>query len=300
MKNILIILLCLTVGGAKVQAQKRNKYKYKKSKSQHFSKRMVDPLYSYSQSPYRPLGIHFSLGATYTFTDLNPDEYTTSMSPDTSFTYKHDPYGRIGYYFDIGMVHIFKKPNKIIQYWDWALGIKHFAGAEEFKSSMNDAAGNQTGSAYGKGKWDNGYVFARINIHNVIPIGKWNFIDNSFGINADYNIYGAEHNNQWEGTNIPTDQHFQQKFIASLHYRFGFGIKLKEGMFLVPFAEIPIFTGYEWNKGKPVIRWFDSWYLPITVGVKFALLFKKDANACPPVYNSDGDQDKSNQFQQQK
>jgi len=74
---------------------------------------------------------------------------------------------------------------------------------------------------------------------------------------------------------------------------------MREGLFLVPFAELPIFTGYEWNSGKPTIQWFSSWYLPFTVGVKLAILFKKDANACPPVFTNPGDEKRSNDYQQQ-
>lgn len=295
-KLILLFLIGLFTFSA--SAQKRGRYKYKNKRNQHFSKRMVDPIYSVSQSPCKPWGLHTSLGATYTFTDLNPEEY--SVGSDTLTTYKHDPSGRIGYYFDIGLLHIFKKRNPVVHYFDWALGLKHFAGKEEFKGETVDVPNNTSLlSRYGKGKWDNGYVFIRANIHNVIQIGKWNFIDNSIGVNADYQIYGYKHNTQWEGDNIPTNPHTQARFLASLHYRFGFGIKLKEGMFLVPFAKIPLMNFYEWNQGKPTIRWFDSWYMPIIVGVKFAILWKKDPNACPPVYTNPSDQDKSDQFQNQ-
>ncbi len=296
-KFVLLLVLSLFIAAA--HAQKRGQYKYKNQRNQHFSKRMDSPIYSVSQSPCKPWGLHMSLGATYTFTDLNPDEF--SSGADTATTFKHDPAGRLGYYFDIGLLHIFKKRNPIVHYFDWAVGIKHFAGQEEFKGEVRDNINdNVLGSQYGKGKWDNGYVFIRANIHNVIQIGKWNFIDNSIGVNADYQIYEYKHNRQWEGDNIETAPHFQEKFVASLHYRFGFGIKLKEGMFLVPFAKIPLMNFYEWNQGKPTIRWFDSWYMPIVVGVKFAILWKKDPNDCPPVYTNPGDQNKSDQFQQQK
>lgn len=290
MKNLLLLILCYSVGfGAQAQ---RNKYKYKNKRNQHFSKRMVDPLYSVSQSPCRPMGLHFSLGATYTFTDLNPDEQS-----DTIGTFRHDPYGRVGYYFDVGMLHIFKKRNPVVHYFDWAIGLKHFAGGENYQTK---APGESSYANQGKGKWDNGYLFLRANIHNVIQIGKWNFIDNSIGINADYNIYGMNHNDQYQGSSNHSNLHFQEKFVASLHYRFGFGIKLKEGMFLVPFAKIPLMNFYEWDKGKPTLRWWNSWYMPIIVGVKFAFLFKKDPNACPPVFQNGSDQEKSDQFQQQK
>lgn len=297
MKTLVVLSICLL--SFSLQAQ-RGTYKQKKSRSQHFSKRTIDPLYSYSRSPCRPMGIQFSLGATYTFTDLTPPEYSaTSSGGDSTYKWQHDPSGRFGYYFDVGMAHILKRPNKIMQYWDWALGIKHFAGREDYKGEIRDNTG-QISTQNGHGKWDNGYLFLRANLHNVIPIGKYNFIDNSLGINLDYQVYEFKHNRTYIGENTSVNEHFQQKFIAGIHYRLGFGIKLKEGYFLVPFAEIPVFTAYEWNMGKPVIRWFSSWYLPFTVGVKFSLLFKKDANACPPVYQNSSDEEKSNQFQQMK
>ena len=294
---LLLLVFSFTLG---VQAQKRGKYKYKNKRNEHFSKRMVDPIYSVSQSTCKPWGLHFSLGATYTFTDLNPDEFSRSAGVDTTTTFKHDPRGRLGYYFDIGLLHIFKKRNPVVHYWDWALGLKHYAGAEDLKGSTTTSSGQEVGTLDGTGKWDNGYAFARINIHNVIKISKWNFIDNSFGWNVDYQIYGYKHNNQYSGDHITDNERFQGKLITGLHYRLGFGIKLKEGWFLEPWVEIPLFTAYEWNKGKPVIQWWSSWYMPFAVGVKLAILWKKDPNACPPVFTNPSDQDKSDQFQQQK
>jgi hypothetical protein len=221
-------------------------------------------IYSHSRSHFRPFGFHFSPGLTYMAGYTNEDD-------EKSYDLK--PAGTPGYYLEIGLEHVFKKRRKLFHYVDYSLGIKHFGGQE--KLVLED--GTET-----KSNFNFGAAFARLDIHNVWQLSKWNFIDQSIGLNADYTVYGGNENVY---TTLGTED-YQQKFLAQLHYSIGWGIKPRDGFFIVPTLQTPILTAWNWRDFKPSHRWFSSKYQPIIFSVKVAWLFVK--RDCPAVYDENG------------
>ncbi|MBK9592190.1 MAG: hypothetical protein IPO32_12050 [Crocinitomicaceae bacterium] len=62
----------------------------------------------------------------------------------------------------------------------------------------------------------------RADIHNVWQLNMFNFIDQSFGFNIDYRVYGG---NPDDGYLSPLASVNQSKLVAQLHYTVGFGYK---------------------------------------------------------------------------
>lgn len=265
---------------------------YGRSKSDWYGgKFRGTPLYKWNGF-YRRTGLHFTAGATYTLTRINPREETyTSSFGDTTFTQSFLPKGRLGYYVKFGAAHIFKFKRKIFQYIDYGIGVKHFGGYERYEASamVTDTTGSSSVSIplEGEGKFDNGYVFLDFNINNVIQISANNWIQNSLGFNLDYKIYGGERA-YYTGFQPAQTQPFQEDLKFDIHYKLGLGIKLVNGMYLIPSVETPIFTAYGWDGGNPSIRWFNSRYQPLIVSLTFAFLFRKNPEDCPPMFENDG------------
>ena len=221
-------------------------------------------IYSHSRSHFRPFGWHFSPGLTYMIGYTNEDE-------DKSYDLK--PLGTPGYYLEIGLEHVFKQRKKVFHYFDYSLGVKHFGGRE--KTVLKDKSDSTSNFNFGA-------AFARVDIHNVWQLSKWNFIDQSIGLNLDYTVYGGNHNTY---TTHGTED-YQQKFLTQLHYSIGWGIKPRDGFFIIPTIKTPILTAWNWRGLNPSHRWFSSKYQPIIFSVKIAWLFVK--RDCPAVYDPSG------------
>ena len=235
-----------------------------------------EAIWSEHASHYRPLGWHVNPGLTYMFGNSAQDE---------SDAYDLTPSGLPGYYVEAGMAHLFKNYGKILHYFDWGLGVKHFGGQEK----LTDALGNKT-----RGQFNFGSAFARGSIHNVWQISRVNWIDNSIGFNVDYRIYGGKEDADYSP---PGGYNNQGKLVAQLNYALGFGIKVRDGFFIVPQVQTPILTAFQWNGFNPGHRWFQSRYQPTIFTIKFAWLFPK--NGCPDVYDNGEGKKSSEQYQMQ-
>lgn len=263
-----------------------------RKKGSPFRSSRFEPLYKW-QGKYRRLGLQFSVGPTYTLTRIGPENTDTQLSADTTLRVSRDPKGHLGYYFDIGLMHIPKRKQKVLSYWDWALGIKHFGGQEQVKDSYV-VNGTENTFAQRDGKWFKGYAFARLNLHNVIQVTNMDWIDNALGFNVDYAVY---QDSKVDGAaSLP--MYAENNLKISLNYAFGWGFKMKDGFFIMPQIRVPILGAYEWDGARPSIRWFSSRYMPFMVTIKFGWLFKKNPNDCPPVFQHDSDREKNEQFQQ--
>ncbi|UKN00413.1 hypothetical protein K6119_11780 [Paracrocinitomix mangrovi] len=235
-----------------------------------------DAIWSYHASSYRPIGIHVDPGLTYMIGN-SPNEPSDG-------TYELTPSGLPGYYLEFGMEHLFKNYKKIVHYFDWGVGVKHFGGQEKL----------EIGGTTSRGQFNFGNVFARAAIHNVWQINKYNFIDNSIGANLDYRIYGGNEDPDYAP---PGGYNNQNPLVVQLHYALGFGIKVRDGFFIVPTVQTPILTAVQWNGFNPGHTWFQSRYQPTIFTIKFAWLFPK--KGCPAVYDNGEGKRSSEQYQMQ-
>lgn len=262
-----------------------------KGKKRHFKSRSYQyPLYKWTGN-YAKHGIQFSFGPSYLLTPIVTPTRTVVTSPGNYLHHNENPSGRIGGFIEIGMVHIAHKRNKIAQYFDWGIGYKHFRGVEQ--TNVNLYSFHTPSATSGVGKFALGFLYGRFDAHNVAQVGESIFIDNALGFNIDYRLFQKS---SYSGTVISGAQRFQNNFVAQLNYNFGVGFKIKDGFYIIPGVNIPFLGIYEWSGGSPAIHWFSSSYFPILLHVKFAWLFKRNPNRCPPVFGGPDDEKLQQQF----
>ena len=239
--------------------EKRNK---KRNASPFSAGDRGNAIYSHSRSHYRPFGWHFSPGLTY-MVGNNKDFDSDVLRPT----------GLPGYYLEGGFAHLFKQRHTVFHYIDYAIGLKHYGGQERYKSLSDNIM---------RGSFNFGSVFARFDVHSVWQLSKWNFINQSIGVNVDYRIYGGKIDGNYA---TPGKPDFQEKFVTQLHYSIGWGYKPREGLFIIPTIQTPILTAFNWRNLNPGTRWFSSKYQPLIFTVKIGVLLPK--KGCPKVFSKD-------------
>lgn len=250
-----------------------NRNQSKRENQTPFGKNRRDAIWSHSLSQHRGLGWFINPGVTYMLGNSADDE---------NRNYELTPSGLPGYYVEVGMEHLFKKAQKIVHYFDWGLGVKHFGGQEKFSVENVQPT---------RGQFNFGSAFLRAGIHNVWQLSMFNFIDQSIGFNVDYRIYGG---NQDPNYAPPLASVNQEKLVAQLHYQFGFGYKVRDGFFIVPTLQTPILTVVSFADFNPSHHWFNSRYQPMIFTLKFAWLFPK--KGCPPVDGMEDDEQRNNNY----
>lgn len=253
-----------------------NKSQSKREKDREkspFGKNRRDAIWSHSQSHYRGFGWYVNPGLTY---------MAGNSADDANRSYNLTPSGLPGYYVEVGLEHLFKKAQKIVHYFDYGIGIKHFGGQEKFSIE---------GQQPTRGQFNFGNVFLRAGIHNVWQLNMYNFIDQSIGFNVDYRIYGGNPDDNYGSIAAPVNQ---SKLVAQFHYTFGFGYKVKDGFFIVPSVQTPILTLVQFDDFNPGHHWFNSRYQPLIFTLKFAWLFPK--KGCPPVEGMEDDEQRNNNY----
>lgn len=292
MKKLAAAVLLVFMGASVVQAQM---YKQKRGKRHHFSNsRLLKPMYKWVTGDYSKHGIQLSFGPNYTLTNPRITSATYRFQ-DTVVNYTRDPLSKPGLFVELGMVHITSHPNKVIHYFDWGIGFKYIGGAETMRADIykNDTLIDQLNGA---GKFYNGYLYGRFDVHSVFQMNPYLFLDNSLGVNGDYAVLVG--NKAYEGFTLPQTQKFQKNINVQLHYSLGLGIRPnpEKGFYFVPSIEVPVLGAYEWNGGTPSIFWFSSRYYPIQLRLKFVFLFRK-GKSCPPVETNEQDRKAAQQYQ---
>ncbi|MBI3136597.1 MAG: hypothetical protein HYZ14_18120 [Bacteroidetes bacterium] len=270
----LILFVSVSASGQFVDDFNRSQSKREKDmKGSPFGKNRRDAIWSHSQSQHRGLGWFINPGLTYML---------GNSADDSNRPYDLTPTGLPGYYLEAGMEHLFKKDQKIVHYFDWGLGVKHFGGQEKYAVEGSQAT---------RGQFNFGSAFLRADIHNVWQISMFNFIDQSLGFNVDYRIYGGNEDANYLS---PLASNNQGKLVAQLHYTFGFGYKVDDGFFIVPSFQTPILTIVSFDDFNPSHHWFNSRYQPMIFTLKFAWLFPK--KGCPSVDGMDDDEQRNNNY----
>ena len=162
----------------------------------------------------------------------------TLMQPQTFFFVKdiatgtsQSPASKIGWFVEIGRYKIFEWPG-LFKYMDYGLAYKSLRGKER-----------TSGGSFG-----DHYIEGHFNLNSRIKVSKTSFIQNSIGLDAEYAFL---RNNS--GTAPPA-------FVASLHYKFGFGYKVNKKLMIIPSIETPILTFYPLEYGSSSLGYLNSRY----------------------------------------
>ena len=228
-------------------------------------------------------GIQFSFGPTY----LIPSKTISGEITDNNGArgiYDIKPKGNVGFFAEFGMAHFPKwkgipikplKKSRILDYVDWGVGYRQYSGEEATTIQLNST---QTGN----GEFRNGYLYGRISAHTLIYFGKKKidkarkyFIDQSLGLNFDYNLFPGDKNYKDNFSQYQKELIFQKPLMVQMHYSLGIGIRLNRAWMMIPGAQIPILGIHEWNGFNAKMNWFSSQYWPVQAQIKFIKLFER-------------------------
>lgn len=235
-------------------------------------------------------GIQFALGATY----LMPSKPITGIISDNNGVrgdYSINPKSDFGFFAELGMAHFpkwkgtpikFLKKSRIMDYVDWGLGYRQYAGSESTTINIKNALGEIVSTQTGTGEFRNGYLYGRFSAHTLIYFGKKKidkarkyFVDQSLGFNFDYNLFPGEKSYQNNFSQYQKPLEFQKPLMVQMHYSLGVGIRLNRAWMMIPGAQIPFLGLHQWNGFNAKMNWFSSQYWPVQAQIKFIKLFER-------------------------
>ena len=187
-------------------------------------------------------GIQFSFGPTY----LIPSKAISGEITDNNGArgiYDIKPKGNVGFFAEFGMAHFPKwkgipikplKKSRILDYVDWGIGYRQYTGEETTTIQLNS-------TQIGNGEFRNGYLYGRISAHTLIYFGKKKidkarkyFIDQSLGLNFDYNLFPGDKNYKDNFSQYQNELSFQKPLMVQMHYSLGIGIRLNRAWMMIP------------------------------------------------------------------
>lgn len=176
--------------------------------------------------------------------------------------------GRLAYKFEIGEYYIFPGGGNIFNYMDYSLSYKKLSGIE--------IDINNTKSIFKKR-----YLGLNYNLNNIIQLSNTTFLQNSIGLNLDFQLF--------ERKPTPTPNN-PKRLLLSLHYKFGYGFKIQNRLFIIPSIETPILNLRTWENWKSTYGIFNSRYRPLLFSVRILWLKRPNPGDCPPVYTDPNEQ----------
>ncbi len=257
---ILVLLLCASTVSGQGGRQKKQ-------------------LYDLTNPNYNNKGWYFAPGMTYMLpTKFNwSDERMRTPDAgalDTLFTGDFNSRGKIGAYLEVGRHH-FTDKILMIDNFDYGLAYKMFRGTEDFDGLMKlDSVVMPITNA---GKFNESYISGHFNVSNIIQIQDRNFVMNSVGLNVDYKFFNS---NTYPGPTTGMNIMYPNDLLVQLHYRLGFGFRLRQNLFVIPSIETPILNIVAFDDGKSTLQYFNSRYRPIIFSIRFLLLDKKKLVDC--------------------
>ena len=257
-------------------------------------------------------GYQFSLGPTYSFTS-KPLQGDILVDQADRGNFTITPQAKFGYYAEFGLAHFPKwkgtpikalGKSRIMDYFDWGIGYRQFNALESTLIENQNALGEIYSTISGQGIMRTGYLYGSMRAHSLIYFGKKvvvkvrkHFLDQSLGINYDFQVKAKALTYQDNFNTHPAAQTFQPNLAAGLlqfNYQIGIGIRLNKAWILIPGASLPIVTIAPWEGFNANIHWFSSTYWPIQAQFKVIKLFEAP-NKCG-VYSTPEDREMDKQF----
>lgn len=243
------------------------------------SGRQKKRLYDTTSPSLNSRGWYFAPGMTYMLpTKFNwSDERMRTTDAgvlDTLYTGDFNSKGKIGAYFEIGRHH-FTDKIILVDNFDYGIAYKMFRGTEDFDGLMKlDSTVTPITNA---GKFNESYISAHFNASNILQVMDKNFIMNSIGLNVDYKMFNS---NTYPGPTTGMNIVYPNNLLVQMHYRLGFGFRLRPSLFVIPSIETPILNIVSFDDGKSTLQFFNSRYRPLIFSIRFLLLDKRKTRDC--------------------
>jgi hypothetical protein len=229
-------------------------------------------------------GWHFAPGATYMLARTLPKIEMLATDSFTTTEGKYSPIGKPAFYAEVGRYKVMKYSG-LIKYIDYGISYKGLLGRHKSTISQSfvetDSVMSETEVV---SKFGYHFLEAYVNANHVWRIRKYNFVQNSLGLNAGYAIIAKT-----ENATIPlTTSNIPARYQFQLHYKLGFGIKMRGNWMIIPSVETPIITALPWDDGRSSMNFFTSRYRPLIFSLRFLFLRPVDTMKCTPVKTREG------------
>lgn len=279
MRKLLLLTCILLVTASVAFSQKRAKQKNKPvSFNRHYNEILpVDPQYKMNGWVLAP-------GATYMMTRFISRNETLAETDSSRYDGKFTPLGKPGIYLELGRYKFFKYP-RLFRYMDYGIAYKSFRGKEKAEGSLMSLPGEAEIQNYtAEGSFGYHYVTAHLNLNHVWRLGKYNFLQNTLGFNVDYAFI-----TNYDQTSIPSAVlNDPGKFLGNIHYKLGYGIKMRGNWLLIPSIETPIMNLLPFEPPRSSLGFFTSRYRPIIFSLRFLFMRPSDGMDCTPVRTREG------------
>lgn len=296
MRSILLSLMVLFLCHS-LQAQKKG---FGKKKPVSFQKHYNELLPKAPQ--YKLNGWHFAPGATYM---LTPFVYQDRVFDETD-VYRFDArvrgIGKPGLYAEVGRYRMLPY-MPFFEYLDYSISYKSLRGSERANGQYVSVPAEVPLLPMEDTKGDFGFHYAELNfnLNHIWRISKYNFIQHSIGVNGGYAFLP----NQTGFTVSAVAQDNPGRWNAQLHYKLGFGIKMRGNWLLIPAIETPILGAWPFENGRSSMGFFASRYRPLIFSLRFFFMRPANTMDCTPVKTREGlimptDMNKQQQMDQTK
>ncbi len=223
---------------------------------------------------------HLAGGGIYNIGTTGGNTVNLIDTKNTTYSAEFDPKGKFGYYVEAGRYHI-TDDLMFFKYLDYSLAWKRLAGSETYTGTYTVRTDSSTASATtgGQGNFKDNIITLNLNLNNVIQVMDYGFIQNTIGINADYRLNKATPAYEAGDPYNAISATAPEQFFTQLHYRLGFGYKLKRKLFIIPAFETPILSVFPWDNFNSTLSYFNSRYRPIMFSVRllFVSSYRKSA-----------------------
>lgn len=241
-----------------------------------YSQKKLDPTFPTDDPFYKNWGWHAGIGGNYTVTNNGKHASVYVHNPDTVSYYNFIPRGQVGAMVEGGAFLLLD--NIIVSYLDAGLRVNWFQGKNIFTENRVTSSTNDTILfTEGERSFDIIDVSLRMNANNTIQLSNYGFIQNTLGLNVDYQFIK---NQQTFPPIFPLDDFANDKFQFQLHYKLAYGFRLDLMRYMIVGIDVPLMTFHPWNGGSQTIDVFGAQYWPITLSVNVMFLQKSNRPDC--------------------
>ena len=234
---------------------------------------------------FKPNGWILAPGATFMMTPFVANKKTFDKTDVQQFDAKLTATGKPGLYAEVGRYRMFQY-SKLFKYMDYGASYKGLRGKEKGEGQYVSVPGGAALSVLEQTSGTYGYHYAEafFNLNHVWRIGKYNFIQNSIGVNAGY----AFMTNLAGNTVSAATSQTPGSFSTQLHYKLGYGIKMRGNWLLIPSLETPILNILPFEPPRSSLGFFASRYRPVIFSLRFFFMRPANTLHCTPVRTRDG------------
>jgi len=206
-----------------------------------------------------------------------------ALGGDTLMIQVEEPAGKFGAFLQLGRFHAVE--SRWLTYIDYGLDVRWLQGLHNRRLETRLGADNPDWLvAEGGGSFSDLWVGLSFNATVAKPLTKTVYLHHSLGVNANYAVLRSLNPSAVHG--ISTTEYQPPVVNGQIHYKLGVGFKLGRGWYLIPSVETPIIGVYAWNGAIPSLKYFDTYYQPILIGLTIMKLDRSKPGECPTEGNS--------------